>query len=168
VYEDLIPGVYEANLTDWGLFMVEKIGQPEIVLHFEFNDPPTGKSYKVKFRSFLYKKDGDLNKKTIDTLKVVGFSSSKITDLNDDPSSINNTKKYSIDVNKNTNGYWEVSWVNDLGGKSMDKVSAKKSLAGYDLSKFNGALMQNGFVQPKKVVKNYAPGASKDEDSIPF
>lgn len=160
-YNDLEPGTYEAQLVDWSMKMADKINQPTVVLAFAFEHQ--GKKHSMRFESFVFKKDGDVNKKTVDTLQTCGFKSSKIQDLIDNPSALETQRKYSIDIVKDNNGYWKIEWVNLPGGKAMDKVAAKKSLAGVDFSKFNGALMKEGF-GAKKVVKNYAPGASNPPD----
>lgn len=166
MYEDLIPGPHEASLLDWNLEMVEKIGQPKLVLQFEVQY--FGKSYKLKFESFVLKRDGDVNKKTVDTLTTCGFRGYKVTDIMDNPVALEKNVKYSIDIIRTPQGFWNIEWVNNIGGKSMDKAASKKSLAGYDFSKINGALMKNGAVQPRlKVVKNYAPGTD-DNSEIPF
>lgn len=158
-YENLIPGNYEATLTDWSLEVVEKISAPKITLIFEFDFQD--KNYKMKFDSFVFKRDGEINKKTLDTLKTCGFKSSKITDLLDDPGALNTMKKYDIQVIKDEQGYWRIEWVNHMGGRAMDKVSAKKSLQGFDFSKVNGGLMKEGF---GKKPRNFAPGASNEID----
>lgn len=159
-YNDLEQGTYEAQLIDWSMKMAEKINQPTVVLAFSFEHQ--GKKYSMRFESFLFKRDGDINKKTMDTLSTCGFKSSNIEDLMSKPNALETQRKYTIDVIKDENGYWKIEWVNLPGGKAMDKVAAKKSLAGVDFSKFNGALMKEGFGQ-KKPVKNYAPGASNDD-----
>lgn len=166
-YNDLEQGNYEAHLTDWSMKMAEKINQPTVVLLFEFQHQ--GKKHSMRFESFVFKRDGEINKKTMDTLATCGFKSSNIRDLVDNPTTtgaLNTQQKYNIDIIKGENGFWKIEWVNLPGGKAMDKVAAKKSLAGVDFSKFNGALMKEGFGQ-KKQVKNFAPGASNppEDDS---
>jgi len=170
-YDDLLPGVYEAQLTDWGMEMVEKVGSPKIVLKFEFDHE--GKNYVMKFESFLFKKDKDVSKKTLDTLMTVGFNSKNVWDINEDFCQLDTSKKYSIDCVKDEKGFFKIEWVNSSSGLKIDKIKAKKTLAGYDLSRFNGALMAQGSTQPKRVIKNYAPGASSpstvdDNSEIPF
>jgi hypothetical protein len=50
-----------------------------------------------------------------------------------------------------------VKWVNDPEAGPSGKVTDPKKLMGYDLSKFNAALVTEANQRPQ--VKNYAPGA---------
>jgi hypothetical protein len=166
-YDNMREGQFDAQIQDWGLQEVEKVRQLQAFINFEFE--VDGQTQKMRWSSFLFKKDGTVNKHTMETLRVCGFKSSKITDLVN-TSALNNKKTYHITTEKEGE-YWRVKWVNDPDESPMSKAADAKVLAGYDLSKFNAALMKDQVSAPP--VKNYAPGASNPpaldtEEKLPF
>lgn len=176
-YENLTPGIYEAQLVDWSCRLAAKIDAPLIDLKFEFEDS-NGKSEAMSFQSFLFTREGLPNKKTINTLKTVGFIGTDPNDLNSGVSGVvDNTKKYTVTVAKNDKGYWNIDWVNDLGSSApgvVSKTEAASSLKGVDMSAFAAALGGDKKAKrpdAKPPVKNHAPKAKEpvqDDDEIPF
>lgn len=169
-YENLTPGKYLGRIMDWQMEMVEKLKVPKVRIKFTF-ETPSG-SCSMSWDGLVLKKDGTPNKKTIDTLRVCGFKSNKIQDLNEVATALDTSKQLELDIEKEGE-YWKVQWVNEPGGTTaMDKVSAKQTLMGFDLSNVNGALMSS----PAKAtslsttngsVPNRAPSFDKDEE-LPF
>ena len=110
--KDVTPGEYVARPTSWGLEEVEKLQQIKAVINFEFT--ANGQPEKIKWDGFLTKKDGDINKKTLDTLLACGFNSKSIIDLQKD-TALNANKDVVITIIQDGE-YHRVEWVNSTGG----------------------------------------------------
>lgn len=153
-YDNLKPGRYPGTLTDWSMSMNERLNQPEVHLKFEFDTG--GRSEVMTYRQLINKKDGTPNLKLQRTLKTVGFEGD-LQSLNLPGTKINNQKLYSLTVEKNEGGYWNIEWVNDPldAPEPVDKTKLNDTLAKFDFSAFN------------KSMKSPAP-ASNGAEKKPF
>lgn len=121
----------KGKITDWGIKEVEKLDNaPVMVIWFDTE------SGKRKFESFFFKADGDVNKKTIDTLFTCGFRGDDLSSLAEcDSSSLNMSKEFDLTITKNGD-YELVEWVNDPN-KQTNKygLTDKKRLGGMKINK---------------------------------
>ncbi len=165
-YENLTAGQYKGRVTDWGIKEVVIGEKKQLVVVVNFNFTAGAASHKMKWEGFLFKKDGDLSKKTMDTLETCGFTSPTLDALVENPNALNTQKELLVTVEM-VNGYWKIEWVNDPDDTSAGSVESVKSLKGYNLSAINTALAAKA---REKVaarpagVKNHAPGASADPE----
>lgn len=170
--KDVTPGTYYGRATDYGLEEVEKLKQLKAFVMFEFKDN-TGNAQRIKWDGFLTKKDGELNKKTMDTLIACGFKGKSITDLNV-KGSLNETKEMMLTLEYDEAGkYLRCEWVNDPSESSTQKVTDVKKLNGFDLSRVDSYLKLNQTATPVKApLKNHAPGAENPpempDEELPF
>lgn len=121
----------KAKITDWGIQEVASLDNaPKIVVWF---DTENGKR---KFESFFFKRDGDVNKKTIDTLFTCGFRGDDLSELAEcDGSALDMSKDFDVTLVQNGD-YENVEWVNDPDKSSAKYgLSDKKKLGGMKINK---------------------------------
>lgn len=123
----------KGRIINWGIKEVAQLdGQPAMVIVFE-----TAQGNR-SFESLFFKRDGEVNKKTIETIYLCGFSGDDFTSLSEcDHSSLNTSKEFNLTL-KDVNGFQVVEWVNDPSKpKSNSKfgLSDKKKLGGMKLAK---------------------------------
>jgi len=119
--KDVKPGSYKARVVDYGLAMVEKLNQPKAFIQFAFKHD--GQDQMITWNGFLTKRDGDPNKKTLDSLMECGFSGKKIEDLNKS-GVLDTQKEVHIDIIMEGE-YPRVEWINS-GAKAIEKMDVKK------------------------------------------
>lgn len=153
---DIEPGVYKGQVTDWSVEEVEALDNKlKLVITLELDN-----GAKVYWNDFFHKKDGSINKKTINTIETLGFQG-KIQDIMK-PNALNTSKLYDVTIEKDDKGYTKVAWINDPDvprsvSRPLDEKVAVRKLAGLNISV--GAT--------KTKVKNYAEEAMqkvKDDD----
>ena len=173
--KDVKPGRYTAKVKDWGLEEVEQLdGAIKAVVIFDFE---TGEDEweTIKWDGFIQKRDGGINQKTVDSLKVCGLSGTFV-DLVEGGPGLDTSKDIEITI-EHDGQYHKVEWINEPGG---GQYTANKE-AGSDLVKrLKGLSLEAGLSKSKTAskkktttkVKNHAPGAEDsgvDEDEeIPF
>ena len=161
--KDVKPGKYTARVVDYGIVMVEKLNQPKAFIEFTFKNGDADES--ITWDGFLTKKDGELNKKTLDTLITCGFKGKAIAELNNS-GVLDTQKEVSIEVIQDGE-YLRVEWVN-----STERVVVKadvKRLKGMNLSKVDSYLA----LANKKPLVNHADGIGQppkmdDSEDLPF
>jgi hypothetical protein len=156
-FSDLPPGKYDAKIKDWGIEAVDKLaGKLKAVIVFDIIVANTGEMVSAKWDGFFENKEGLPNKNTIKTLVLCGFQG-------DDPSQmvLDNSKTYEVTVEKNGE-YSEIKWVNLPGMNGIKKVTTKTILKPSIRAALDEARRELGVV--KKKPKNFAPGASDDDD----
>lgn len=153
-------GEYQAKPISWGLERVEKLQAWKAVIQFQIKDSEE----TIKWDGFLYKRDGEVNKKTIDTITACGFKGRTLTDLNKE-NSLDKDGEVILTVIKEDK-YLRVEWVNK---KRAIQKATMEELKGVDFSKFDAAL--NKALQ-KTGIPNRAPGSQPpkidDDEQIPF
>lgn len=162
--KNTVAGSYSAKPVEWGIEEVEKLdGAIKAVIVFEFLNQ-AGEPTKIKWDGFLQKRDGEINKKTVDTLLLCGLDGDFL-ELLPGGSGLDMNKQVLIDVIQDGD-YLRVEWVNDPAGAKFIKHAA-----GSGISKtLKGLSLQAGLKKktaPKP--RNHAPGAEFDpNEEIPF
>lgn len=164
--KDVVPGVYDGRVVDYGLQAVEKTGQIKAMVKFTFKY--NEQDQFITWSAFLQKRDGELNKYTLDTLLTCGFKSKSVADLND-AGVLDTQKKLTLTLEKETGAdgveRLKVAWVNDPT-KGLVKTDVKK-LKGVNLSKVDSYLKMN-----QQKVKNHADSLTgspgDDNEPLPF
>lgn len=151
-----------AKITAYGLEEVEKPdGAVKVLIQFD---------NKYWFDSFVLKRDGTPNKKTLDTLVTCGFKSNDLVELLKGHGSgvLNESKDYEIDLvteQYSDKEITKVEWVNDpenpKGTKKFAQSIDRKKLGGASISKMLSDL------QKENSLPNHAPSFDDSED-IPF
>lgn len=153
--KNVTPGSYYGRAIDYGLQEVEKLKQLKAFIQFEFKSND-GATERIIWDGFLTKKDGELNRKTMDTLIACGFKGKSIADLNT-KGSLNETKEMLLDIDYEGD-FLKVLWVNDPSESMTQKVTDVKKLNGFDLSRVDSYLNMNQ-KKAKPPLYNHAPGA---------
>lgn len=146
------------KIKDYGIEEVDALdGAPKVVIIFEGGH---------KFEGFIFKRDGDPNKKTLKTLFTCGFRGKDLTQLAHGPEgdALDMGKEFELDIQDDENGYAKVEWVIDPDEKRFSDKVDKKKFGGMKLGKalgeLNEAYEKKSGGAPKTRPKNYAPGAS--------
>lgn len=165
--KDVQPGRYKAKITDWGVEEVEQLGgEPKASIVFEFY-PTEGTVESIKWDGFFKKTDGDINKKTVETLLTCGLQGDFLDLL---PGGPGLDKEKELEITVIIDGeYHRVEWVNEPGGSAYIKKVEGQDIA----KKLKGLSLNAGLKGGKPAVKNYAPGASNppsvdENEEIPF
>jgi len=157
--KDIKPGTYTARVVDYGIVMVEKIKQPKAFIQFAIKLGEVDEM--ITWNGFLTKQDGEVNKKTLDSIMACGFKGKLVSELNSS-GALDTKTTVSIEVIMDGE-YPRVEWINS-GARSVEKMDVKK-LKGMNLSKVDAYLAKAN----KGVVKNFAEDIKQDDhDDIPF
>lgn len=157
------PGTYSAKIVDWGIEEVEQLdGAPKAVVVFDFQNSDD-EGCRIKWDGFITKRDGQINKKTVDTLVRCGLNGNFLQ-LIEGGSGLDTEKELEIEIVKEGE-YLRVEWVNEPGGSQFIKKAAGGDIA----KKLKGLSLMAGLKDPVKKPFNHAPGADNDGDEkIPF
>jgi hypothetical protein len=164
--KNVSPGKYAAKVKDWGVEEVEKLGGAiKAVVVFEFETETSVET--IKWDGFIQKRDGDINKKTVDTLDLCGLDGD-LSELLEGGSGLDTEKELEITVIQEGD-YLRVEWVNEPGGSQYIKKAAGGNIA----KKLKGLSLQAGLKSKKSASRppNMAPGAEPifdAEEEIPF
>lgn len=167
--KDVEPGRYSARVVDWGIETVEKLGgEPKAKVVFDLDNSGTWE--RISWDGFFSKRDGGVNQKTVDTLKVCGMKGD-FTDLLEGGPGLDTTKELELTIIQDGN-YLRVEWVNEPGGSQFIKKEG-----GQDLAKtLKGLSVKAGLKNAgQRKIKNHAPGADNGpepafdaDEEIPF
>ena len=166
--KDVEPGRYPARVVDWGIETVEQLGgepKAKILFDFEFE----GSWERITWDGFFTKRDGEINQKTLDTLKLCGLDGG-FDQLLEGGSGLDTAKELEITIVEDGQ-YMRVEWVNEPGGSAFIKKEQgddiSKKLKGLSIDAGLGKSKSKKKAKPK----NHAPGADRgvDEDEeLPF
>lgn len=152
--KEVSPGTYTGKVTDHGLEEVAALNQIKAFIVFEFKSN-SGTTERIKWDGFILKKDGTINKHTMNTLMACGLKG-KTENLNNE-GSLNKTKEMLLTLEMDGD-YLKCKWVNDPSASTTQKLIDVKKLKGFDLSGADSYLAMNTKAKTKPL-HNYAPGA---------
>lgn len=166
---DLEPGRYKATISDYGLTEVEKLNQLKAFIKLEITSD-TG-NCSGTFECFVKTKDGQPNKKLLNTLVTCGFKSDDLADLNKQ-GMLDMAKEYEATVIQDGE-YKRIEWINDPSKSNVPKVTDVKKLQGL---KFTGAFKEargettGGYAPtiPNRTDEVKKKLAEEAEETIPF
>jgi hypothetical protein len=165
---ELKPGIYDANVSDYGVTETKK-GDPMAMIRFQYLDQDGDMHFATWYGTFTHEKSKEIS---CDVLALCGYSSNNLADLAKGKGSgvLSEHKKVSITL---TAEEWEgktrikVKYVNPPGGSGfrsqMTHADAVKKFAGVSL----GAAMIEAKKKYGKEIKNEAP-TFDSEEPIPF
>jgi hypothetical protein len=84
-YEGLKPGVFPASVIDWGIREAQvSTTSKQLLAYIVLDIECENKVHRMTWEGFFFKKDGDVNSKTMNTLYACGFKGSDIAILQGD------------------------------------------------------------------------------------
>lgn len=170
MFKDLPPGKYLAHIVDWGVEVVEKLGNaPQAVIQLDINATPT-EIVRGRWTGLFETKDGKPNMNTAKTLVGCGFGGDDPKDLNAGDA-LDNTTEYEVTVTKESKKdgtlYTKIQWLNRPSSGAGIKKSAITKKVGAGVKKaLQDARKELGVPPQKKVIKNYA--TETEVDDLPF
>lgn len=162
-FKDMPPGRYDCRITDWALEQVAQLNNAlKVIIQLAITVPSETGTIAGRWEGLVETKDGKPNQKTIKTLLSGGFASDDIYTLGTSGSALDTQKPMEATVIKNEKGYTTVEWLNSAGGSGLQKGKVTGRTSPALKAALASALKEKGI---KKSVKNYAPGASAQNDN---
>ena len=149
-------GQHRAKVVSWWVDIVEALnGEPKACILFETEDGD-----QIRWDGFFNKKDGGANKNTVSVLKCCGLKGD-LSEILDSENGLQRGKEVFITIERDGD-YLRVKWVNETSGRASSLSDGEKA----KVAKLLKSLSAKEGLKPS--VKNHAPGASIDDEDLPF